>query len=153
MTRTTKLALFVLGALSMSLPGLFTAGVGWAFVGFLMVGYLTLIVATVTNGSSLPGTALKLLVASNISFWLGYGFWLIRLRVVGPSPRAGTEAFAGPVAVWLVLLITFIIYELIIFIRGFSANRERKTAAIGLVASVVQVLVTLRTAYGLVQGV
>lgn len=153
MTQTTKLALFVLGALLMCVPGLFTAGMKWAFVAFLVVGYVTLIVATVKNGGLRPGTALTLLIASNVSFWLSYGLWLIRLKFAGPSPKSGIEAFAGPVALWLILLLTFLLYEAVVFLRGLATNQERTTAAIGLVASAGQVLVTLRTVYGLVQGV
>lgn len=153
MNQTTKLALFVLGALLMCVPGLFTAGMKWAFVAFLAVGYVTLIVATVKNGGLSPRTALMLLIASNVSFWLSYGLWLIRLKFAGPSPKSGIEAFAGPVALWLILLLTFLLYETVVFVRGIATNQERTTAAFGLVASVAQVLVTLRTVYGLVQGV
>jgi hypothetical protein len=94
-----------------------------------------------------------LLIASNVSFWLSYGLWLIRLKFAGPSPKSGIEAFAGPVALWLILLLTFLLYEAVVFLRGLATNQERTTAAFGLVASVAQVLVTLRTVYGLVQGV
>jgi len=68
MTQTTRLEFFVLGALLMCVPGLFTAGMKWAFVAFLVMGYVTLIVATVKNGGLRPGTALTLLIASNVSF-------------------------------------------------------------------------------------
>jgi hypothetical protein len=153
MTQTIRLALFVLGALLMCLPGLFTAGMRWAFVAFLAVGYATLIVATVKSGGSRPGTALMLLAASNASFWLSYGLWLIRLKYAGPSPKSGIEVFAGAVALWLILLLTFLAYESVVFLRGFVANRERTVAAMGLVAAVVQVFVTLRFVYRMVQGV
>jgi len=153
MTQTTKLVLFVLGALLMCLPGLFTAGMRWAFVASLVAGYATLIVATVKSGGSRPGTALMLLAASNVSFWFSYGLWLIRLKFAGPSPKSGIEVFAGPVAFWLILLLTFLAYESVVFLRGVVANRERTVAAMGLVAAVVQVLVTLRFVYRMVQGV
>jgi hypothetical protein len=153
MTQTTKLAFFVLGALLMCVPGLFTAGMKWAFVAFLAVGYVTLIVATVKNGGLRPGTALTLLIASNVSFWLSYGLWLIRLKFAGPSPKSGIEAFAGPVALWLIVLLTFLLYEAVVFLRGIVADRDRAMAAIGLVAAIAQVLVTIRVVYRMVQGV
>jgi hypothetical protein len=152
MRQTTKLAFFALGALLMSLPG-FTAPTRWASLAFLAAGYVILIVATVKNGASRPGTALMLLIASNVSFWLSFGLCLIRLKFVGPSPESGIDPFAGPVALWLYLLPTFILYEAVVFLRGLAVNQERKVAAVGLVACVVQVLLTLRTIYDLVQGV
>lgn len=153
MTQFTKVVLFILGALLMAIPGLFTSGMKWAFVAFLVGGYVVLIVATMKNGGARPGTALTLLVASNLSFWLSYGLWLFRLKFMGASPLSGIEAFAGPVALWLVLLLTFLLYEAVVFVRGLAVNQERATAAVGLVASAAQVLITLRMAYVLVQGV
>jgi hypothetical protein len=153
MRRTSNLALFALGALLMGVPGLFTAGMKWAFVALLAAGYLILVIATIRNGSLRPTTGLMLLIATNLSFWLSYGLWLFRMKYAGPSPGGGIDAFAGPVALWLILLLTFFLYEAVVFVRGLTKNQERMTAAIGLVASAVQVLATLRTAYGLVQGV
>ena len=153
MTQTTKLALFIIGAALMCVPGLFTAEMRWAFVAFLVAGSVILIVATVKSGSSRPGIALTLLIASNASFWLSYGLWLIRLKFAGPSPKSGIEAFAGPVALWLIVLLTFLLYEAVVFLWGIVANRERAMAAIGLVAAIAQVLVTIRVVYRMVQGV
>jgi len=153
MTQTTRFALFAVGAVLMCLPGVFTAGMKWAFVVFLVVGYAIFILATFKNGGSKPGTALILLIFSNASFWLSYGLWHVRLKFAGPSPESGVDAFAGPVALWLILLLTFLLYEAVVFFRGLAVNQERATAAIGLAAAAAQVLVTLRTAYSLVQGV
>lgn len=153
MTQRANIALFILGAVLMSLPGLFTAEMEWAFLAFLAVGYGIMIIATVQSGGGRPSTALTLLVASNLSFWLSYGLWLLRLQFIGPSPESGIDAFAGPVSVWLYLLPTFLLYEGVVFVRGFAMNQERRTAAVGLAASVVQVLITLRVAYTLVQGI
>jgi hypothetical protein len=153
MTQTPRLALFVLGALLMCIPGLFTAGMRWAFVAFLLAGFVILVVATVKNGGSKPGTALTLLIASNVSFWLSYALWLLRLKFWGPSPKLGIETFAGPVALWLILLLAFFLYEGVVFLRGLAANHERITAAIGLVAAIAQVLITIRVVYRMVQGV
>jgi len=153
MTQTSKFALFLLGSLLMCVPGLFTAGMKWAFVVFIVAGGAILTVATIQNGGSKPGTALTLLIASNVSFWLSFALWLIRLKVAGPSPKSGIEAFAGPVALWLIFFLAFLLYEAVIFVRGLAANQERTTAAIGLVAAMAQVLVTMRVVYGMVQGV
>jgi hypothetical protein len=153
MTQNTKLVFFVLGALLMCMPGLFTVEMKWAFAAFLVAGSVILIVATLKSGGSKPGTALTLLAASNISFWLSYGLWLIRLKFAGPSPKSGIETFAGPVALWLILLLAFLLYEAVIFLRGLVTNQERTTAAIGLIAAIAQVLITIRVVYRMVQGV
>src|SRR5205807_9143447 len=101
MTKSKKIALFALGTLLMSVPGLITEKMGWAFLVLLIVGYIILIVATVKNGGSRPVTALALLITSNVAFWLSYGLWLIRLKFVGPSPESGIDPFAGPLAIWV----------------------------------------------------
>lgn len=137
----------------MCLPGLFTDRMKWAFVPFLGVGYAILIVAALKNGSLRPVTALKVLIASNASFWISYGLWQARLKFVGSSPKSGIEAFAGPVALWLVLLLTFFVYEAVVFLKGLASSQERTTAAIGLVAAIVQVPMTISVAYKLLQGV
>ena len=137
----------------MCLPGLFTDGMRLASVAFMAVGYALLIVATVKNGGSKPGTALALLATSNLSFWLSYGLWLIRLKFAGPSPGEGIETFSGPLAYWLILLSTFVVYESVVFLRGVVINRERTVALTGLVAVVVQVFGTLRFINSVVQGV
>ncbi len=85
--------------------------------------------------------------------WSLYGGDEIRLKYAGPSPESGIEVFAGPVALWLIILLTFLAYESVVFLRGFVANRERTVAAMGLVAAVVQVFVTLRFVSRMVQGV
>jgi hypothetical protein len=153
MTQTPRLAFFLLGAVLMCVPGLFTAGMRWAFVAFLVAGCVILVVATAKNGGSRPVTALTLLIATNVSFWLSYVLWLVRLKFWGPSPKLGIETFAGPVALWLILFLAFLLYEGVVFLRGLAANRERAAAAIGLVAAIAQVLVTMRVVYRMVQGV
>lgn len=153
MTQTLKLAFFVIGALLMCVPGLFTAGMRWTFVAFFVAGSGVLTVAIFKSGSSRPQTALALLIATNASFWLSYALWLMRMEVTGPSPSSGIESFAGPVALWLILFTVFLLYEAVIFIKGIVANQERRAAAIGLVAIVAQVLVTIRIVYSMVQGV
>jgi hypothetical protein len=120
---------------------------------FLAVGYVTLVVGTVKNGGSRPRTALTLLIASNVSFWVSLGLAVIRMKVFGPSLLGGVDAFAGPAALWLYVLPTFILYEAIVFLSGIVANRDRAMAAIGLLAAIAQVLVTMRVVYRMVQGV
>src|SRR5205085_2264810 len=81
-----------------------------------------------------------------VAFWLSYGLWLIRLKFVGPSPESGIDPFAGPLAIWVILLLPFLVYEAGVFLWGIVANRERTIAAIGMVAAIVQVLGPIRFA-------
>lgn len=155
--RSINLSLFGLGALLMCLPALFTSEMGlvmrWVSIAFLFVGYGTFISAIFKNGWSKPETAMSLLLASNISFWASCGLYILRLKVIEPSPEEGIDAFAGPVAFWLILLVPFLLYEMFIFLRAIPANKSRTVAVIGLAACFVQVFVTLRMIYGFIQGV
>lgn len=153
MTQTTRITLYIIGALLMAIPGLFTTGMRFFFMAFVAAGYLLLITATVKYDFTKPKTALLLLIVSNLSFWLSYGLWLMRSRIVGQPPKEGIDPFAGPVSLWLVIFLTFVLYEAAIFLMGITVNRERSVAAVGLAAIVVQILVTMRTIYVMIQGV
>jgi len=153
MTQTAKLTLFALGAFLMCISGLFTAGMRWVIMSTLAVGFAVFLTAVVKSGSSRPLSALWLLVTSNLSFWICYGLWHLRLRFVGPSPETGVDVFAGTLSIWLILLAVFALYEIVIFSWSILSNHQRTLALIGLIAVFAQVLTTLRFAYKLVQGV
>lgn len=148
--RTKNLVLWIVGAACLSAPGLFTWRMGWAFLAFMVVGYAILIVATVKNGASKPGTALALLIVSNAAYWFSYGLYRTRLAFTRPVHLPSADAFERPVALWGLILVTFLAYELFIFVWSLAAKRERAIAALGLGASVAQVLLTLMNAYYLV---
>lgn len=137
----------------MCAPGLFITRMKWAFGVFLALGFVSFIVATVKNGGSKPETALALLIATNLSFWLSLGLAIVRMSIAGPSVLGGVDAFAGPAALWLYLLPPLILYEAVVFLKSLTANQERTTAVVGLVAVAAQVAVTMRFVYGMVQGV
>lgn len=143
--------LLAAGVLLMALPGLFTDRMRWAFVVFQLAGCLLLVRAVIRSGASRPRTALVFLLGTNLSFWLGYALW--RLRVMVAPPGAGIDSFAGPVALWVLLFAAFLIYEGIAFVRALFRSQERRTAVIGLAATAAQVVVTMRTAFGLIEGV
>jgi hypothetical protein len=153
MIQMPKLAWFALGALLMSVPGLITERMRWAFFVLLAMGYVILIAATVRGSMSKPTTAIILAAATNIAFWLSYGLWMLRRAVAEPSAEAGIDPFAGPVAMWLLLFPTFLVYEAIVFVKGIVVNRERGVATIGMAAIVGQVLLTFRIIYRLIAGV
>jgi len=153
MTQTMRAALYVIGAVLMALPGLFTTSVRFYSMAFIASGYLLFVVATVKLEFMNPGTALLLLVVSNLSFWSSYVLWLVRPKLTGLVPETGIDPFAGPLSLWLILLLTFLVYEVAVFATGVAANRQRVLSVIGLAAVVAQVLITLRTIYIQVNGV
>ncbi len=153
MTKSSVGTLFVIGACLMCLPGLFTAGMKWGFAAFMLGGSVIFVVATVKSGVRQPKTALTLLIASNVSMWLSYALWVARMKLVGPSPPSGIDCYAGPIALWLFLLVAFLIYEAVIFLWGILINRERAVAALGLVGAILQVSTTIRVVYNMVGGV
>src|SRR5450631_3267779 len=138
--RTERFPLWAVGALCMAVPGLFTWGMGRAYLAFMVAGCLILIVATVRDGASRPVTALALLVVSNAAYWFSYGLFRTRLAFAKPVHLPGPDAFARPVvAMWVLVLVIFLAYELFIFVWALLAKRERAIAAFGLGASVEQV--------------
>jgi hypothetical protein len=137
----------------MSAPGLFTWGMGQAYLAFMVVGCLILIVATVKDGASKSETALALLVVSNAAYWLSYGLFRTRLAFTKPVHLPQPDIFVRPVvALWILILVIFLAYELFIFVWILLAKRERAIAALGLGASVAQVSLTLTNAYHLMSG-
>jgi hypothetical protein len=154
MTQKSKMTLYAIGALLMALPGPFTTSTRLLSLACIGVGYSLLIIATVRCGFTKPKTALLLLIISNLSFWFSVGLWLVRDRYVGsPPPYTGIDPFVGPLLLWMVVLVTSVIYEVVVFLRGVVANRDRSVAAVGLVAVVVQMALTVRSIYLMIQGV
>jgi hypothetical protein len=153
MRKSREMTLYVVGGVLMALPGLFTAESSLYFMAFMAGGCLLLVTACVKFEFTAPRTAFLLLFVSNASFWLSYALWSVRPKLVGPPPKEGIDPFAGPISLWLLLFLAFVIYETAVFVVGLTANRQRGFAAAGLVAVVAQTLVTLRTIYTMVKGV
>jgi hypothetical protein len=154
MTQASKLTLYLIGALLMAIPGLFRTSMRFWFVAYMAVGCLLLVTAAVRHEFTKPKTALLLLIMSNLSFWLSFALWRMRDTLVGPMPRySGIDPFVGPLVIWLAVLLVLATYETVVFAIGVIANRNRTLAAIGLVAVVVQVLVSVRSIYLMIQGV
>jgi hypothetical protein len=154
MTKTSKLTLNLTGALLMAIPGLFRTSIRFWFVACMAVGCLSLVTAAFRQEFTRPKTALLLLIVSNLSFWLSFALWRMRDTLVGPMPRySGIDPFVGPLVIWLAVLVLMATYQTVVFAVGVIANRNRTVAAIGLAAVVVQVLVSVRHIYLMIQGV
>ena len=153
MTQPMRAVLYVIAAVLMALPGLFTTGVRFYSMAFIASGYLLFVVATVKLEFTNPRTALILLLVSNLSFWTSYVLWLVRPKLTGLEPETGIDPFAGPLSLWLIALFTFLLYEAAVFVAAVAVNRQRVLSAIGLTAVAAQVLITLRTIYVQVNGV
>jgi hypothetical protein len=153
MTHGWRIALYVVGGILMALPGVFTTGSRFYFMAFMGGGSLLLVTACVKYEFTAPRTALLLLLVSNASFWLSYALWFLRAKLGVAPPREGIDPFAGPLSLWLLLFLAFLVYETVVFVVGLTTNRQRGFAAAGLVALVPQILVTLRTIYTMIKGV
>ena len=153
MMNRTSTILFVLGALLTSISGLFTQGLRVASLVVLLAGFISFIAAVIKSGGSQPQSALWLLIASNLSFWLCLGMWHMRLRFAVPSEKAGIDVFAGTLSAWLLILVLFSVYEAAIFSWGALSNRQRGLALVGLIAVLLQIPTSLRIAYQILQGV
>lgn len=153
MTQAWRVALYVVGGILLALPGVFTAGSRFFFVALMAGGSALLVTACARHEFTAPKTALLLLLVSNAAFWLSYALWSWRSKFGATPPREGIDPFAGPVSLWLVLFLAFLVYEAAVFVVGLTANRQRGLAGAGLVAVVAQVLVTMRTIYAMIKGV
>jgi hypothetical protein len=153
MMNRTNTILFVCGALVMSIPGLFTHGLRVASLLVLLAGFIVFITAVIRSGGLQPQSALWLLGASNLSFWGCLGMWQMRLHFAAPSKEGGVDVFAGTLSVWLVALLLLGLYELGVFSWGAISNRQRSVALIGLAAVLLQVLISIRAAYQILEGV
>ena len=107
-----------LGVFLSSIPGLFPQPMHLLSILSLLLGGAALVAAVMKHGYGRPESALLLLLASNLAFWLSFGLWHLRLRSTGPSPSDGIETFAGTLAGWCVLLAIFSLYEVVVFLRG-----------------------------------
>ncbi len=153
MTQALRVALYIVGGVLMALPALFTTASRPYFVAFMAGGSLLLVTACVKYEFTAPSTAVLLLFVSNASFWLSYVLWFLRPKLGVPLPKEGIDPFAGPLSLWLLLFLAFLVYETVVFVVGLTTNRQRSFAAAGLVAVVLQVLVTMRTIYTMIKGV
>jgi hypothetical protein len=134
-----KAALYAAGSILMASPGLFKTETRLWFFGCMGAGCVLFIIATVEHGVTKPRTALLLLIISTITTWLSFALWLIRDRLLGPLPPfSGEDPFGIELALWCLLLIPVAIYEVVVFLWGLIANRERRAAAVGLAAVVGQ---------------
>ena len=146
-----RMTLYMMGILLMALPGLLKTGTRFWFIGCMTVGTVLLIIATVKRGVTKPRTALQLLIISNLSFWLAIALLPVRNRLFG-APPIGVHPFDGPLALWSLVFIVLVIYEVAIFLRGLLVKGDRLMAIVGLAAVVVQGAITLRSIYMWIQG-
>lgn len=152
---TARTVLFILGALLMCIPGMFTWTINRVSVVCLIIGFLILLAAMIMSRSLGPLSAVWLLVTSNLSFWCCYGFWLLRIKffVTGSVSEEGSVAnIAGISAFWFAFLLIFLIYEGIILLRAILSNRQRTLALVVLAAVLAQVPLTLKFIWDALQG-
>jgi len=143
----------LLGALLLALPGLISVDNRFYYFGLLGLGWLSVVVALRQGGPARPGTAIALLLATNLAFWFSYALWKLRPRIVGPVQAEGTDPFGIAVSIWLIAIVVCTLYEGIVLVRGLGGAPQRHLSAFGLVGVVLQLPTTMRAIYSLIGGV
>jgi hypothetical protein len=137
----------------MSVSGILNEHGPFASTACMVVGALILSAAVIRRGGARPQSALLLLGASNIAFWVSFGLWQLRLANARPSANGGIDPFAGVLAEWVIFLLLFSLYEVGVCIWGIFSIGRRAAAAAGLMATLLQAGTSILIAYRLVQGV
>ena len=153
MTIKSEWPWYLLGVVLLALPGLINVDNRFYYFGLLGLGWMTVVIALRQSGPLRPGTAIALLVVTNMAFWLSYGLWKLRPRIVGPVQTEGTDTFGIAVSVWLIAIIVCALYEGIVLVRGFSGTIQRHLSVVGLVGVVLQFPATGRLIYSMIRGV
>jgi hypothetical protein len=144
--------LYLIGITLMSATGAFTERFRLLSIAAFVIGTAIFFVETIRRGPRRSSSAVWLLVASNVAFWTSVILWTLR-RTVAPTPHAGIDTFAGTLALWLVVLFVFLIYEIGILLRNILCGGKKQLSAIGIVASLLQLPTSFWFAWHLVQGV
>jgi hypothetical protein len=150
--------LFVVGTFLMCINAFATWGQHFTFLAIFVAGFVLLVAGSIRSMASGPFSVIWLLGASNLSFWGSYGIWVSLHTILlgywaGKFPEEGAVAeIAGTMALWLLFLLIFIIYELTILLRNIISNRQRTLCFILLIPSLAQIPLTMRFAWNAVQG-
>ena len=144
---------YVAGALVAALPALVSVESRLYSFGLLGVGWLMIMVGLWRHGPSRPSTAVTLLLVTNIAFWVSFGLWRLRPQLIGPLEQPGLDPFSLAVSVWLLAFLASACYEAFILIRGLSQTAERQISYVGLAGVALQVPLTIRVIYSMIQGV
>jgi len=149
MAKSTFL-LYGAGVVFATLPGLVTIESRALSFGPLGLGILFFGAASWLSGVSRPVTALTLMLVTNVSFWLSYGLW----RAVRPQiVQVGIDPFSAAISLWLLVFLGCALYECVVLVWGLSDRQQRQLSMIGLAGTAIQVPVTIRLIYGMIQGV
>ena len=121
--------------------------------GLIGAGMACIVATSWISGAFRPLTALAIVVVTNLAFWMSFGLWRMRPQLIGPTAETGIDPFGLVVSVWLVVFAGCVIYECTVLIRGLGDGAQRQVSAMGLTGVVLQIPITIRVIYGMVQGV
>ena len=147
------LTLYAVGALVSALAALVNLENRVLSFGLLGVGLACIATASWISGVSRPLTAIAMVFVTNLAFWMSFGLWRIRPTLIGPTTGIGIDPFGLAVSVWLFVFLGCVIYESMVLIRGLGDGAQRQVSAMGLAGVVLQIPITIRVIYGMVQGI
>ncbi len=144
---------YLAGTVLLALPGLINVDNRFYYFSFLGLGWLSLVFTLRQSGLPRPGTAIALLVTTNLAFWLSYCLWKVRARIVGPVQTDGTDPFGLAVSIWLFAIIICAVYESVVLVRALVRSSQQQMSVLGLAGVALQVPTTLRFIYSMIRGV
>lgn len=147
------LALYALGAVVSASAALLTVENRAYGFGLIGAGLAFMIAASWMNGAFRPVTGLAIVIVTNLAFWMSYGLWRMRPQLIGQPSGTGIDSFSLAVSAWLLVFLGCAVYECIVLLRGIGDGAHRQVSAMGLAGVVLQIPLTLRFIYGMIQGV
>ena len=139
-----QLFLFVGAVACFCAPVFFSTTNGLWYAGVPLVGFAFLLAAL--RGRNGVILAFQLLIIGNLGYWLFYLLLVFARPVVrGSSDIGGIDPLVGTAIFWTIGLILATVFEAVEFVCALWET-DRRRAAAGLVAVVLQVALTVRSA-------
>lgn len=148
--------LCLIGCLTFAIPAVLVTGGRTAWMLPMFVGSGLLAAVAIRAGVGRPATALAILIALNLAYWLSFSLWLLRTAVFHSFAASGEDPFMGAVALWVLIFPAVSIYQVVVFARSVVKDNQgehRTLSIMGLAAVALQVSFTLRMIWDMIQGV
>ena len=115
------------------------------------LGWTLLLLGLMKSKYGKPLKCLLLVLYSNLAFWGSVILWRFRPTFLSTQVNESIDPFALPLCLWLITFLILSIYEVLIF--GIHLKLCRALCSAGLIGVFLQLLVSVRFIYHLVEGV